>query len=260
MLHLGRLLKMSKYNLSRVGFIFALFWCWYSDSLIWGIAASIIFIGLLTAGAFFIRWNFYHISINHVPNASEIFFTFDDGPHLQITPLILDTLQQHQCKATFFCIGNKIKGNEHLLQRMVSEGHAVGVHTWSHSYWFDLFPTYKMKQEIVDTQLEIQRATGLFPMLFRPPYGVTNPMLARAMKYTGVTSVGWTIRSLDTVIKSSLKIVAKITHQLRPQTIVLMHDTQARAAVVLEGLIKACTEKNLPIGDVQKYLNCYRNH
>ena len=250
---------MSKYNIARITFLLALLGCWYLQNFSLAIVITLVFVGMLSAGAFFIRWNFYHTSINRVADSSEVFLTFDDGPQEKLTPLIIDTLKQHHLKATFFCIGNKIKGNEHLLQRMVADGHVVGVHTWSHSYWFDLFPTVKMKQEILNTQMEIQRATGLFPILFRPPYGVTNPMLARAMKYTGVTSVGWTIRSLDTIIKSTEKIIAKISLLLEPKSIILLHDTQPIAVEVLQGVIKFCANKNLSIGDIQKYLKCYEH-
>ncbi len=249
---------MSKYNIARITFLLALIGCLYLQNFSLTIAVTLVFVGVLSAGAFFIRWNFYHTSMHCLSNSSALFLTFDDGPHPQLTSLVLDMLKKHQCKATFFCIGNKIKGNEHLLQRMVAEGHTVGIHTWSHSYWFDLLPTYKMKQEIVATQLEIQRATGLVPTLFRPPYGVTNPMLARAMKYTHVTSIGWTIRSLDTVIKSSEKIIAKITPQLSAKRILLLHDTQPCAVEILQSVINTCASSNLLIGDIQQYVKCYR--
>jgi len=238
--------------------VFALAGCWYVQSYFLALIILVVFIGLLSVGAFLIRWNFYHTSINHVENSSALFLTFDDGPHQQITPLILDTLKAYNAKAIFFCIGNKICGNELLLQRMVLEGHVIGVHTWSHSYWFDLFSTHKMKQEIVATQGEIQRTTGQFPLLFRPPYGVTNPNLARAMKQTEVISIGWNIRSLDTVIKSSQKIIGRIQHRLQPQSILLLHDTQPHSVEVLKGLLDLCAEKKLTIGDVQKYWDCYR--
>lgn len=248
---------MSKYNFARIIFIGLLLCSWYTQSSVLAIAATIIFLTLLSIGTFFIRWNFYHKSVHHIANSSAVFLTFDDGPHPEFTPKILSILRQHGCKAIFFIIGKNIKGNEHLLQRMVTDGHTIGIHTWSHSYWFDLFTTAKMKQEIVATQLEINRVTGLLPLLFRPPYGVTNPMLARAMKQTKVISMGWSIRSLDTVIHSPEKIIARISKKLRPQRIVLLHDTQPHTVEVLNDLLKLCAAKKLPIGDVQKYLGCY---
>ena len=102
-----------------------------------------IFIGILAYGSFYIGSNFYLKTYCYAPkNNNEISITFDDGPNSIVTPKLLDILKEYDIKATFFCIGNKIQGNESIIQRINNEGHLIGNHSYSHSVYFDFF-SYK---------------------------------------------------------------------------------------------------------------------
>ena len=79
--------------------------------------------------------------------------------------------------------------------------------------------------------------------MFRPPYGVTNPTLARVVKKMGLVVIGWSIRSLDTMIKDPKKVAARIRKRLHPGAVVLMHDTRKDLPVILEEVIKNAKEK-----------------
>jgi peptidoglycan/xylan/chitin deacetylase (PgdA/CDA1 family) len=108
--------------------------------------------------------------------------TFDDGPDPIQTPKVLKVLKEYQATACFFCIGHKIKGNEALLKSMVTEGHLIGNHSYSHSGLFPLYGLSKMKKDLQTCQCELERVTSQPVTLFRPPFGVTNPTIAKAVR------------------------------------------------------------------------------
>ena len=108
-----------------------------------------------------------------------------------------DTLRAHGVRATFFLIGSKAELHPEIVRRMAAEGHAIGIHTWSHTPGFPMLRSGAMAADILRCRESLREITGVETDLFRPPYGVTNPMVARAVKRTGSRCVGWSIRSLD---------------------------------------------------------------
>ena len=142
------------------------------------------------------------------PNVRAVYLTFDDGPDPIQTPKVLKVLKEYQATACFFCIGHKIKGNEALLKSMVTEGHLIGNHSYSHSGLFPLYGLSKMKKDLQTCQCELERVTSQPVTLFRPPFGVTNPTIAKAVRQLGYTSIGWSIRTLDTQQSAPDKILA----------------------------------------------------
>ena len=98
-----------------------------------------------------------------------------------------------------FCIGNNVASNSELLREIDKRGHLIGNHSWSHERWFDLYPSEKMKEEIEKTNKAIFETIGKKTRLFRPPYGVTNPSLKKALKSFDFYNIGWNIRSFDTI-------------------------------------------------------------
>ncbi|MFY0253889.1 polysaccharide deacetylase family protein [Chitinophaga sp. 30R24] len=181
--------------------------------------------------------------------------TFDDGPLPEYTPLVLDILQQENVPAAFFCIGKNIAGNEILLKRIYEEGHVIGNHTYSHHFWFDMKLSGKMLADMEEMDALTVNATGLTPRLFRPPYGVTNPNLARAVKAGNYLPIGWNIRSLDTIAKDEKQLLHRITSQLKPGAIILLHDTCKITANILPQLIGTIREKGYRIERIDKMLN-----
>lgn len=163
--------------------------------------------------------------------------SFDDGPHPEHTAAILDILKVKQVPAAFFCIGKNIPGQEALLQRMVAEGHLVGNHSYGHQALFDLYPAARMEQDLQQMNALVESVVQLRPRLFRPPYGVTNPNLATAVRKTGMTPVGWNIRSLDTVAKDGPALLDRIRRRFRKDGIILLHDTMAITRQILPELI-----------------------
>ena len=160
--------------------------------------------------------------------------TFDDGPWPETTEQLLDGLAERGAKATFFLIGSKAELHPEIVRRMAAEGHAIGIHTWSHTPGFPMLRSGAMAADILRCRESLREITGVETDLFRPPYGVTNPMVARAVKRTGSRCVGWSIRSLDTLRQRSREAVARrIRRRLGDGKVILLHDDRPGAERLL---------------------------
>lgn len=223
---------------------------WYFFVLT-GIYFSVIF-----GVSFFIRSGFYHKALSSGDtDEKKICITFDDGPDIEYTNRILDILKDADVTATFFCIGRKIRGNEELLQRMEREGHLVGTHSYSHSNWFDLFSSSRIKKEFQQCEEMIQAITGKRPLLFRPPYGVINPLVKKALEGTGYHVIGFSNRAWDTVTRKEGKILSRICSSLKPGDIVLLHDTVQQNINVLKGFLEYLSMQDYKVVPLDKLLN-----
>lgn len=125
--------------------------------------------------------------------------TFDDGPDPVQTPKVLQVLKEQQIPACFFCIGHKVQENEELIRQIINEGHLIGNHSFTHTNHFPLYSLSRMKKDLQACQFALERVTSQKIKLFRPPFGVTNPTIAKAVRILGYTPVGWNIRTLDTL-------------------------------------------------------------
>ncbi|MBO7477932.1 MAG: polysaccharide deacetylase family protein [Salinivirgaceae bacterium] len=177
-----------------------------------------------------------------------VYLTFDDGPNAEQTPQVLDVLKRNNAKATFFCIGSRIAGNEQILKRIIDEGHTIGNHSFSHTNSFPLFSRRRMVADIEQCQKAIESAIGTAPTLFRPPFGVTNPTVGKAVKTLNLKTIGWTIRTYDTNRGSDAKIARRISRQLRPGAIILLHDRLPQSAERLQMVIDTVKENGYEIG------------
>lgn len=120
----------------------------------------------------------------------SLFLSFDDGPHPQITPWVLDLLKKYNAKATFFCVGENVRKYPDVFQRILDEGHAVGNHTHNHLNGWNTrnelwLQNVKQCAEVVDTKL------------FRPPYGRVSPGQTISLRKQGYRIVMWSILSRD---------------------------------------------------------------
>ena len=223
----------------------------WSYILLFIVYSLIVFYGCYNVGSNF----FIKIICSAKTEKKEVAISFDDGPVINYTPAILEILQQDNIKAAFFCIGNRIKGNEALLKRLHEEGHIIGNHSYSHATWFDLFPHKKMSADLTMMDDETKRVTGLTPRLFRPPYGVTNPNVRKAIVNGSYTAVGWSVRSLDTVIKNEEKLLERITRSIKPGDIFLFHDTSKTTLNILPTFINHLHKNGYSIVRLDKLLN-----
>jgi peptidoglycan/xylan/chitin deacetylase (PgdA/CDA1 family) len=217
---------------------------------------------LFVVYSFIVFWGCYYVGSNFFikivckanTDKKEIAISFDDGPVENYTQQILAILNTENVKATFFCIGNRIEGNEAILKQIQADGHIIGNHSYSHHFWFDMYSTQKMLNDLKQMDAEMEKVTGLKPKLFRPPYGVTNPNLAKAIKNGGYTPVGWSVRSMDTVIKDGKKLLAKINEGIKPGAVFLFHDTSKTTLDVLPEFIQEVKKRGYNIIPLDKLL------
>ncbi|MDQ1097926.1 MULTISPECIES: polysaccharide deacetylase family protein [Chryseobacterium] len=202
---------------------------WFSAVVIWA--------------SFDIRLGYFVNSITHKrTKKKEIALTFDDGP-TEFTQVVLDLLHEHQLKATFFCIGKQVEKYPEIFRRIISEGHTIGNHTYSHSKSTGFLSAAAMTEEIKHCDAAMVRTGNIKTPLYRPPFGVTNPNIAKAIKRTGKKSIGWNVRSLDTVTEHAPAIYRRIVKRIRPGSIVLLHDTSEKTTLVLKDLLLFLKDK-----------------
>jgi len=191
----------------------------------------------------------------HIPTTENcVFLTFDDGPDAEQTPQVLDVLKNNNVSATFFCVGNKIEQNAELVKKMVAEGHTIGMHTYAHNWRFTIANANKVKFDLQQCQSIIRKVCGFDCVLFRPPFGVTNPSMAKSLRIMGIKTIGWTIRTFDTNGKSDEKLLQRIEKQLTPGAIILLHDRLPNSAQRLQKVIELIRAKGYTIGNLAKYL------
>ncbi len=207
-------------------------------------------------GSYNVRSNFYLKTISSATTTRKaIAISFDDGPMPLYTPQILQVLKAHEVEAAFFCIGKRVQENGALLKQVYDEGHVIGNHSYSHDLWFDLFSAQKMNRDLQLMNEAMQQVTGVKPRFFRPPYGVTNPNLKKAIEKNNFIPIGWTVRSMDTVAKDARKLLAKVTGSLKPGAIILFHDTSKVTLDMLPVFIQQVRQKGYEIVRLDKLLN-----
>lgn len=214
----------------------------------------LIYTGITAYGSAQIQANYFVDSINY-GSGNRIALTFDDGPDPEMTPKVLAVLAEHQVKATFFLIGHKVEQYPDLAKQIAAAGHVVADHSYSHSNTIAIFPTAKLTADIKQGADIIEQATGKRPMWFRPPFGVTNPRYAKALKTLGMTSIGWSVRSMDTTKPDANILLRRITDSLKPGSIVLLHDTQQVTLQILPQLIQQVQKRGMEIVGLPELIN-----
>ncbi len=158
-------------------------------------------------------------------DATSCALTFDDGPHPEYTPRILDLLAQHGQRATFFVIGVHAAAHGALMRRMLAEGHRIGLHSHRHTRWFNVLPRHRVRADLSACADAIADATGAPPpRLVRPPVGLRSPQVADAFDQLGLICVTWTQRIWDTRKPESERIAEHLLRAAQPGSIILGHD------------------------------------
>ncbi|MCK4569166.1 MAG: polysaccharide deacetylase family protein [Bacteroidales bacterium] len=224
---------------------------------IWLVLALILLdIGCLIGGSFYVCSGLYlHAHCKGDTDKKQIAITFDDGPHADITPKVLDILKLHDIKAGFFLIGKNTEKNPEIVKRMLDEGHLIGNHSWSHSNFFGFWCTKKVVASLRKNEDFIEGISGKRTNLFRPPFGVTNPNIARAARLLDYAVTGWSIRSLDTMGKSNEKIIIRVVKRLKPGSVILFHDNHEGIIPILESVIKIAVAEGYTFISPDKLLN-----
>ena len=193
------------------------------------------------------------------PGRPVISLTFDDGPS-ESTPALLELLQKHNVRATFFMCGQNVERLPHIARAVADAGHEVGNHSNTHPR-FDFRPAEFIYRELAVAQDRIAQATGKSPRLFRAPYGVRWFGVKSAQERLNLTGVMWTIIAHDWYWPSA-RIANLLETRTRGGDILCLHDgrtTQAdpdiRPAIdALRAALPALERKGLsfaPVGDLE---------
>lgn len=171
-----------------------------------------------------------------------MYLTFDDGPHPEATPFVLDQLHTAGAKATFFCIGKCVRDFPHIFKRIREEGHSIGNHTFNHVNGWKTDPQAYLE--------EIAAAGGLIPSrMFRPPYGRISGKAARRLLQGSDpwTIYMWSVLSGDFDRSlSPQKCRDQVLKYLSPGSLVVFHDSEKawdRLRVALPATIEFCQKK-----------------
>ena len=236
-------------------FIICLLYYFSLISLWWLILPIVIYKSLIIYGSATIQSNFFtNAFCNAVTSEKIVAITFDDGPNNKFTPKVLSTLAEFDAKATFFVIGKNINGNENIIKQIDSGGHILGNHTFSHSFFIDFKSANGFKEELNKTSDEVFKIMGKRMKLFRPPYGVTTPGIAKASRELSYNIIGWNIRSLDTTNDNEEIITARVLKQIKSGAILLFHDTSEKTINVLKQTLTFAKQNGYKIVSLQQLL------
>lgn len=171
--------------------------------------------------------------------ARNLYLTFDDGPHPDHTPALLDLLAEHGAKASFFLVGREVERHDALARRIASEGHTLGNHSYSHPR-FEALTLDEQLEEIERTQHLLTGIDGRPRHAFRPPRGVlTGAMLASLVRRRHRIDY-WSYDSLDYSRRPVPELLETIQrHPPRGGDIILMHDDSEHSLTLLRALIPA---------------------
>jgi len=163
------------------------------DPWLIGVPAAVALTAATTAfGAAYPRSQMFGATICHTASARHLAITFDDGPNPAITPKLLDLLDRHEAKATFFVIGRFVRECGSLAKEMADRGHLLANHTETHPNLFWL-GRGAVREELQRCQDAIRNATGGEALFFRPPYGFRNPWVVSTARDLGMRTVLWTL-------------------------------------------------------------------
>jgi len=178
-----------------------------------------------------------------------IALTFDDGPG-PYTAQLLDILDQHGAKATFFLIGSKVSARADVLRRMHSHGHQLGNHSWSHPELPKL-PVDQITGEIDRTNDAIKQATGIKPTILRPPYGAVNSAVLEQLRLRGMSSILWSVDTRDWADRNSDIVCSRAVAGAHPGAIILMHDIHQTSVNAVPCILSSLKQQGYSFVTVQ---------
>ncbi|MFI0357110.1 polysaccharide deacetylase family protein [Actinomadura sp. 9N407] len=178
---------------------------------------------------------------------NTIALTIDDGPHPEYTPRVLDLLAEHQVHATFFIIGEQIKDNAKLVERIAADGHQICNHTMTHPIAFDDVSKKRLKTEIAEPHDLIAQTTQIVPTLFRAPGGAWSPAVLDAVAEHDMLPIDWAVDPRDWARPGAARIRKALTKS-KAGDILLVHDgggDRAQTVSALRAAIPRLKKKGL---------------
>jgi peptidoglycan/xylan/chitin deacetylase (PgdA/CDA1 family) len=179
--------------------------------------------------------------------------TFDDGPHPQGTPAVLEILDREDVRATFFLVGEQVLRNPALAGEIAGAGHAIALHCHRHRNLLRLTP-WQVREDIARAHEAIVTHTGRAPELYRPPYGVLNAAALRLARSRGWRTLLWSHWGRDWEAHATpASIAARVTDGADEGAVLLLHDADdysapdswRRTAAALPRVLETLAERGL---------------
>lgn len=233
-----------------------------------GVPAA-LFAAVLADGVFRPSSGTFYPTLSHGPRTRpEVALTFDDGPHPEVTPRVLDSLAAFDARATFFMIGQNLERATAIGARAAAEGHQIGNHSWAHSYLQNFFSVERLVADMERTQALIRSVTGRASTApYRAPVGLKSPRVARAAHALSLDFIAWSVHSRDTIDADPERIAARVLRRVRPGDIVLLHDGHQRSgarrtsgADALPLILRGLRERGLAPVTVETLLRPHREN
>jgi teichuronic acid biosynthesis glycosyltransferase TuaC len=185
--------------------------------------------------------------------ADSVSLTFDDGPHPEYTPHLLDILKGHGVKASFFVVGRQAKLYPDLVRRIAAEGHDVANHSYFHSYMEQL-SAGEAVQGILKTQKLLRQLAGNVPSVYRPPHGKLTLWKLLRLWWAGLSVILWNVDARDYAWEDAADLAEWIRRNpLHAGDIVLFHDRLPLAGQVLPELIETTRQRGLSFVPVSQW-------
>lgn len=189
----------------------------------------------------------------HIPQR-VIALTFDDGPHPQLTPQLLDILRQNGVRATFFVVGSNVKAHPDIVRRAMAEGHEIANHSWSHPALTKLGAS-GLQHEIEGTNDAVEAATGRRPVNMRPPYGALNSRVREYLtKNRNLNIILWSVDPLDWKRPGAATVAQRLVEGAAPGGILLAHDIHPGTIEAIPEVIARLKEKGYRFATVSQLL------
>ncbi|MFT4432968.1 polysaccharide deacetylase family protein [Caballeronia sp. 15715] len=203
----------------------------------WWLAGTAVNHAAITAAGLWPRSTLLGANWTRLPdiprNANAIALTLDDGPDPLVTPRVLDLLDAHQVRATFFLIGERARRHPALTREIVARGHSVENHSQKHVHTFSVTGMGALSREIDESQRTLTDLTGERPAFFRAPAGLRNIFLEPVLQKLDLRLAAWTRRGFDTRERNPEIVTRRLLRDLAPCDILLLHD--GGAAVTDDG-------------------------
>ncbi|MCF6268815.1 MAG: polysaccharide deacetylase family protein [Melioribacteraceae bacterium] len=184
----------------------------------------------------------------------KILFTFDDGPNLETTQIILDKLDEHSIKSIFFCVGENVERYPNLAMQIIEEGHLIGNHTHTHKN-INFF-SKNANDNIVLCSQAIEQVSDSKPKYFRPPHGRVGLITEKLMKQNELKNVMWTLLTYD--YKNDINIVKfAVDKYLKENSIIVLHDSKRSKHIIAESIdfiVDRIKSKGYKIGEPSECL------
>ncbi|WP_213763889.1 polysaccharide deacetylase family protein [Caballeronia sp. dw_19] len=197
----------------------------------WWLAGTAINHATVTAAGLWPRSTLLGANWTRLPaiprNANAIALTLDDGPDPLVTPQVLDLLDTHRVRATFFLIGERARRYPALTREIVARGHAVENHSQKHVHTFSVTGMGALSREIDTAQRTLTELTGERPAFFRAPAGLRNILLEPVLQKLDLRLAAWTRRGFDTRERDPEIVARRLLRDLAPRDILLLHDGAA---------------------------------